>query len=844
MRLARLLSLVVATSVALGNSGARAAGETRTLQNILPPSLNPNVANFGNLFDQCGYGGLINPTVNAVASVLKKKDASSTAVTLETPCEPFAGGAGLKLACEDYKTMDGQWDSDLFGKTMKTYERAENSLSCRAGKLELIQSELECFKRGQSALEQQISQLKSEFTNNIQRMQSEVTQMQTYVIDRDRQIGEVDSKLNGDGRGMPGVRQLKEEVRAVLIAVHEQVHSPDKGIKARVIKAQYDHVRYKEDVKIRTMALTVECFKGQPISSLKCDPNGGPVNAYEFAKCSVERYGMLGKNGQIERDAETAARARGRAASIAAELDRIFVNAPNNPNVPAMTQEQAQAGSNQSTRYLEPSAINWSRFEAFNIPGLKFNIRQTLQQSMDYCYKNSASQVRKETLVTDKGRSGSALAIAAMKIQSLEEATQQMTNRVIQDYELQYQKINATLTGSSVPLNTARCKNASPARQVACLEEGYNALEDLLLGKSGASEQTMFFRANNQAMNIELKCRGLTGCETALSNMRTNLNTDREKVAANKKNYIQKANQQIEQFTEQMARNFSPQSQFLRDRLEKIKGSLAGLGIRDLGLSLTEMEGEALQKGQDQDGEGLYQNPKNVLALIGSQATPPMVKIDALNGPIGSVADSVEKIEEQEDAISEARVKLKNMESSCKTKDVIAASEGLRRAAQSLEQCFANLQYECDMQRTTGLTALIDSIDQISSRITGTAGSISDVSGSLDGAKSHCQTANNRFKLELDVLKRKKDSIAGFRDAKIAEANAAPIGSDARGNATTKADEYAIQIAEVDAEIKKRIDGLTGQTAANCVTISANVKKELEEVQRRSRGLTNSQGAQ
>jgi hypothetical protein len=818
---------------------ARAEDAPKTLSNILPPGLNPAVGSFSNLFTQCGLQNTVAPAVVTGIQAVRGK---STAGSLEQGCENFVDPGEIKDSCEAFTdSKTGAWKNAEFQAMLKSVASAEQSLSCRKEKLKQIDRELQCFKQGNLALEQQIAQIQAEYMRNMQTMQSHVAQMTAYVGDRDRQIGDIHERLEGGGiGGRVGIKALKEEAKGLLDASHDQVHKPGEGLRDRVQKAEWDRQRYQESKKMRSMALAIQCFKNEPVPTLKCyqrDKSGRNiainVSAYEYAECATRGYHRLGKNGRLEIDAETAARADAQAANLRAKIDAIFSQAPTDPNVLSSAGQDGKGAPEQANRFLHPDAIDWKQLDSANRPEIKFNIRQVLEQAMRRCHKSREAQVEKEADTSGNGRSTSALAALAQTMRSNEATTQQMANRLVQNYELIHQKINATLTGSAVPLNTAQCRNSSPARQLACLEDAHAATDDLLQGKTPASEQTILIKANNPAMNIPITCRGLVGCETILTNAKVNLENDKQKVVQNKKDYIQKANQQIEAFTQQMAQNFSAQTAYLRDRLEKAKAALGAMGIRELGLSLDNVRPVELQKTQDRDGDGLYAMPTDLIGLIGGKAQPPMIKVDDLNSSIGGVAEAVKEYEGKATKIAEKSRALQNLEGSCKLALVGKQVDELRGASSQLSQCFETMQYDCDAAAREQLSKLSGKVEEITEKFGSATGSLLDIAGVLATATNSCKLAETRATAERARLQGLIDGAQTYKAKFAVVQEKTSEGIRAESQSDIELSNLRKQLADLSP---------TGQKGPSCLAVAGKMAKEIEDVRNKARSLSTTPG--
>jgi hypothetical protein len=218
-------------------------------------------------------------------------------------------------------------------------------------------------------------------------------------------------------------------------------------------------------------------------------------------------------------------------------------------------------------------------------------------------------------------------------------------------------------------------------------------------------------------------------CETAMTNAVRNLITDRQKVENNKQKYIQTANQQVQSFTEQMRNQFSSQTQYLRDNLQKINQAFNALGETGLGIDLQNMDREDLQAGPP---DGLYGMPQDILKLIGGGAKPPMISMDSFARSIGGIGSAVERLEEKKRTVVEAQSKLDVAKAACTKQDIENALGKLKNAVNAFTdaKCTSNISV-CDKTGQAALTDLFGTIGEISVEVGGEA--LESITGQLEG---------------------------------------------------------------------------------------------------------------
>src|SRR4051794_18003077 len=135
MRITQLQMSSVALGLTLILAGTSAlAAETQTLDTILPPSLNPNAANFNNLFSSCGYGNIISSAATQVATAIANRGSSSgaTGAAIDAQCPVSDTPPELgNLSCEKFQGPDGLFSQDKFDILDKAVKKADSAVSCK-----------------------------------------------------------------------------------------------------------------------------------------------------------------------------------------------------------------------------------------------------------------------------------------------------------------------------------------------------------------------------------------------------------------------------------------------------------------------------------------------------------------------------------------------------------------------------------------------------------------------------------------------------------------------------------------------------------------------------------------
>jgi hypothetical protein len=197
----------------------------------------------------------------------------------------------------------------------------------------------------------------------------------------------------------------------------------------------------------------------------------------------------------------------------------------------------------------------------------------------------------------------------------------------------------------------------------------------------------MLIRGSNPATNIAFTCQGINGCISTLQNVNRNLDTERKRIDAFKSDYVLKANQNVDQFTKQMAAMLSPQSQQLQNQLKAMNTALASLGVGQ-GINIKPVDGEQLEK----DDDGLYKAPKNALNLIGANMNPPMLDVngDAFTSGLGGIAEGQKDVDHELARAQTGLTKLNSLASSCSIKPVRDLVASLSSDVGNISDCGTN----------------------------------------------------------------------------------------------------------------------------------------------------------
>jgi hypothetical protein len=324
----------------------------------------------------------------------------------------------------------------------------------------------------------------------------------------------------------------------------------------------------------------------------------------------------------------------------------------------------------------------------------------------------------------------------ALKAQ--ERQNQSVAQETFQRYNQTYTKAMAALTGENYPLVLTVCENAKAGTQEACMDDIRRNMQGLLMGNDTASQMVMSIKASQPKNLISFKCQGLNGCIRTLQNIHTNLKKEVVSLKAFKRDYVTKANQSIEQFTQRMAQTLSPQNQMLEQQIRNLNSTLAGLGVKGT-ISPKGVEAEQFEKDGEPSGEndtdngGLFKMPKSLSNLIGGKMSPPMLDVskDSFKDALSGVADAVSKLDDQKTKIADALTKVDALASSCSQQELEKAIGSLEKEVERFNSCMGSENW-CDTNGSS-LDQLVNSLQAAS--ISGLEG----VQGTLESGQINCQ---------------------------------------------------------------------------------------------------------
>jgi hypothetical protein len=498
---------------------------------------------------------------------------------------------------------------------------------CKYGKEQAKQQELKCITAEASNLSRAMGSLGSSFTSNIQGMQQQVQTIKTFEDDRTAQEADVELRLGGDpSNGSVGLIAQQANTQKLIANFKER------GLALQTAQQQATAAKQvlDEQIQVRTMALTMNCFSKQPVPGQKCSQNGPPESPADYLKCRYRQQQSLGAGGVIERSAIVNAQGDSGLAGLDASLTGLAGDAPSIDDAIILTDPQALAAAANKTPVTVLSVADemnryGGQLSKFQIGGT--DAGQFVAGALDYCHHRA-----EQTVNAEQGRTSSTEGGVRMQIRSLEQTNSATASQIINEGSQQYASNMASLTGQNIPPNTSACVNAAPPIQLGCVNNLGISLNHMLMGDTPESTMQGQIKGNNPNTYIPLKCQGLNGCISQMQNASRNIKVDQKNLANMRTRYILSANQATEKNARSVAQSLSPQIANLTSRLQQ------------MGVNIPPIQGEELEKDQD----GLVKPPKNALNYVGQYTSPPMPNLAD-----NALAEAMSKSEEDQKAANQ-----------------------------------------------------------------------------------------------------------------------------------------------------------------------------------------------
>ena len=192
---------------------------------------------------------------------------SGAAFSLETECP--GGGATEPLECEDFMERDNTFNRAAFDAYFRTLQSQQASLCCQSAKMAAINRELECVQSQASSLYSQISSLGEVYNRDFTTAETWNTQVQARIADRQKQIQTIGEKLNGGSAGDPGLRQIAQEVGALVDQIPTAVKNAEQAQRNLTVQK-----RQFEEMQKRTLAASAKSCFTDASEGLQCVAGG------------------------------------------------------------------------------------------------------------------------------------------------------------------------------------------------------------------------------------------------------------------------------------------------------------------------------------------------------------------------------------------------------------------------------------------------------------------------------------------------------------------------------------------------------------------------------------------
>lgn len=628
-----------------------------TLDQVLgknPPSM--NAGSMG----QIPFSNCIQDPVAGISQFFSNLKGSG-----EEPSGCGAPGAiHTDLSCSDLK-VGGKFNLAQLNEVKASNTQTVRAYSCQLGKLTQINTQFECLSNVAGQFAEKVAFLQGYYTGEIQKMQSHVSLLDQIVEDRNEQLKDVKEKLHGDrdsGRG--GLLELQQQTRELA---QNKMPAEIEGMQQQFNEIDQQKRSLDELIQTSVVAEAQSCFSSRTHSNFKCDPKSEPTNAKDYLLCRYEQQLRVGGNGNINRGGAAQQRAVQKREGLARLLDKILGEMAKNAEVPSGSGNPNQA-ANQRSQFANQGVtvlsyqdiLNQYQDEIAKYNGEQIDVLSFFRGAMSGCFTRAQKIVnrKRKRATTEIGR-------LQHQIKQGERQGQAHYSQLLSKYSDHYGKMVKGLTGKYLPIPKDNCFAATPDLQMSCLQDIRRNIVGVLDGTTPQSKIKMLVRGN--ATNVEFDCHGINSCVSDLQNISTNVKKAVSKVQKDKKEFIQKANQNILAQTERLALQLSPESKALNNYSKQINILLASLGVKG-GVEFDPVKEEDPEK----DENGLQEPPKNIVNYLGSKMNPPMLNIhgstfaDALSG----IADRKSEIQKEIAEVNSSERKLASLANECREEDL------------------------------------------------------------------------------------------------------------------------------------------------------------------------------
>lgn len=607
------------------------------------------------------------------------------------------------------------------------------TLQCKKAKIQAVHGEVNCLTAQANMLTQQAGSLTGLYSNNIQNMQKYISNIELMDKDREVQIEDLNDRLNTNRKtGAPGLLELQQKTQEMLSAMPGEIQKERKDYQQQVLAER----SLDEQIQVRQMSLTMDCFNNRSVDSYKCAINGPPVSPSEYLLCRFQQGQTLGSNGRVEQNATQTAQAQSKTAGLKSLLGQITGDTSSVSKIPT-NQNESDASIQAPLNVLSIADIDriyGSRLAAYKIGGT--DAEQFLLSTIKNCNSRAINQVNLESSRANT-TIGKAKSVLKIQQQSIESDIQVLFNK----YGQQFSKISSGLTNQSSSLNLSRCSQNNTAIKINCLDDIKNKMGNLLNGSVNNSINIQI-KGNSPSSIRNLTCNGLNGCVTSLQKEVKQISFERQELSNIKKQNTLAFNQSVETFTKEVASQLSAQSQMISDRINTLNTALASLG-QGSGFKMTPMKGEPLEYDAQ---TGLVKPPKNVLNLVGQYVNPPLPDLSGImSGGMGGLASAESSLDQKYGQLSSSLVQISNLEASCasqKNNQLIKNIVDLGSAAQN-----CHFSPYCTQDKVTELQTALAKITNHPGLGGGSAASLNT------GATSMCDSPGLAQPVEPTTLK-------------------------------------------------------------------------------------------
>ncbi len=673
--------------------------------------------------------GLVNGVVSlSEGSVSNGASTMANGLTLGTSDQPCTTPTGLPLVPEDLSCKSpqllsgGKFDPAKLRRFRQAIEAQLRPLQCREQRISGIMAEAQCLTEGMHQLESQVGQLNQMYSENIQRMNKDMSAIAEVEGDYQAQMAEAQSRLNSiEGSATTGIAQAAKELGDALSGIENEIAAA----RANASAVKQQRKSYEEQLSRARMGYAAQCVQSSRNSEYRCVKNGPVVSAMEHLRCIYEQRGQVssGTGGaRVESDQNMVRESAGRTAQLDSVMERIFADI-SSPEPPADAAAASKAGEPRANSYLvNPQQLlvrYGGELDALSSGGV--DVSGFVMGLFTSCYRRASSSVTKALDGADNR-----WAVTATQITAMEEQSRATIQAQIDRYAAMYERATGALTLTSQPLNVAACRAGSIDNATACLGEIREVLNGVVRGNNQWGKVALTISGTNNQRNVNFTCNGLQGCARDLDRLIRNRTRHLTQLAGVKNQYVSTSRQNLTNFTNQMRQSAQPAIAKMRSRMQLIARALGAAGVKDVQLDLTPMDRTELAPA-----EGIPEVPGDVMALIaGGPNGIPRVDANFFVGLSGQLSEARSQLAEEKSRVQASSNNLDGLMGQCRDEAAAALADAITSMSEG--NCNRRGNF-CTQSPMRGLMETLRGVGGSASSIFGAADAVGGLESGMAG---------------------------------------------------------------------------------------------------------------